>query len=72
MPCNINVICFIDQYSETSNFANAVWHQNINTYINIIAFYPKYPIKDSDLEKFNKGDIVKIQGKFSIIKTEVN
>jgi hypothetical protein len=47
-------------------------HQNINIYIHIIDFYPKDTIKDSDLEKFNKGDIIRVQGRFSIIETEVN
>jgi hypothetical protein len=81
MPCNISVICFIDQYSETtgkSNFiSNAVGlvnsrSQNDNIYIHIVAFYPKELVKNSDLEKFKKGDIIKVQGRFSIIETEVN
>jgi hypothetical protein len=81
MPCNISVICFVDQYSETSGkstfVANAVGlvnsqHQNINIYIHIVAFYPKYSTKDNDLEKFTKGNIIKVQGRFSMIKTEVN
>ena len=51
MPCNLNVICFIDQYNETpgkANFvANAVGivasrHQNINIYVHIVAFYPRF------------------------------
>ena len=37
-----------------------------------LPFYPKDSVKDSDLEKFKKGDIVKVQGRFSIIETEVN
>ena|SRR5687767_2905303 len=81
MPCNINAICFVDQYNETpgkSNFiTNAMGlvnsrHQNTNVYIHIVAFYPKDSTKDSDLEKFNKGEIIKVQGRFSIIETEVN
>ena len=81
MPCNINAICFIDQYNEMlekSNFiANAIGlvnsqYQNINVYVHIVAFYLKDLVKDSDLEKFNKGDIIKVQGRFSIIETEVN
>ena len=77
----LDVICFIDQYSETagkSNFiANAVSlvnsrNQNINIYVHIVAFYPKDSVKDTDLEKFKKGDIIKVQGRFSIIETEVN
>ncbi|CAI2198558.1 7839_t:CDS:2 [Funneliformis geosporum] len=47
-------------------------NQNMNIYIYIVAFYPKDSVKDSDLEKFKKGDIIKVQGRFSIIKTEVN
>jgi hypothetical protein len=43
-------------------------HQNIH----IVACYTKDTIKDSDLEKFNKGDIIRVQGRFSIIETEVN
>lgn len=79
MPCNISAICFVDQYSETtgkSNFvANAVGlvnsrNQNINIYIHIVAFYPKDSV--NDLEKFIKGDIIKVQGRFSIIETEVD
>ena len=55
MPCNISVICFIDQYSETigkSNFiSNAVGlvnsqNQNNNIYIHIVAFYPKELVKN--------------------------
>ena len=81
MPYNINAIYFIDQYnemSEKSNFiANAMglvnsWHQNTNIYIHIVAFYSKDLAKDSDLEKFNKRDIIKVQGRFSIIETKVN
>ncbi|CAI2182378.1 2643_t:CDS:2, partial [Funneliformis geosporum] len=61
-----------------SNFiANAVGlvnsrNQNMNIYIHIVAFYPKDSVKDSNLEKFKKGDIIKVQGRFSIIETEVN
>jgi len=70
MPCNISVICFVDQYSETagkSNFiANAVGlvnsrNQNINIYVHIVAFYPKDSVKDTDLEKFKKGDIITVR-----------
>ena len=77
MPCNISVICFVDQCSETigkSNFiANAVGlvnsqHQNTNVYVHIVAFYLKDSAKDSDLEKFNKRDIIKVQSRFSIIE----
>ena len=81
MSYNISVICFIDQYSETtgkSNFiSNAVGlvnsrHQNTNVYIHIVAFYPKDSTKDSNLEKFNKGNIIKVQDRFLIIEMEVN
>jgi hypothetical protein len=77
MPCNINAICFIDQYNEMpgkSNFiANAVGlvnsqHQNTNVYVHIVAFYLKDSAKDSNLEKFNKRDIIKVQSRFSIIE----
>ena len=70
MPCNISVICFIDQYSETTGKSNFISNNNI--YIHIVAFYPKESVKNSDLEKFKKGDIIKVQGRFSIIETEVN
>jgi hypothetical protein len=62
MPCNLNTICFVDQYNEipgkTNFVVNAVGivssrHQNINIFVHIIAFYPRDTIKDSDLEKFN-------------------
>ena len=81
MPCNINAICFVDQYNETSgksNFiANAVGlvnsrHQNSNVYVQIVAFYPKDSAKDNNLEKFNKGNIIKVQGRFLIIEMKVN
>ena len=81
MPCNLNTICYVDQHSETarkSNFVvNAVGiinsrHQNINIYIHIIAFYPNNATRDNDLERFNKGDIIQVQGRFSIIETEVD
>ena len=50
MPCNLSVICYIDQHNEAarkSNFVvNAVGivnsrHQNTNIFVHIIAFYPK-------------------------------
>jgi hypothetical protein len=80
MPCNLDVICYIDQYNEVarkSNFVvNAVGivnsrHQKVNIYVHIVVFYPKDDIRDNDLEKFNKGDIIKVQGRFSIVETEV-
>ncbi|CAB4430048.1 unnamed protein product [Rhizophagus irregularis] len=81
MYCNLNTICYIDQHNETvrkSSFVvNAMsivnsQHQNINIYVHIIAFYPKDIIQDNVLESFNKGDIIQIQGKFSVVETEVN
>jgi len=80
MPCNLNVICYVDQHSEivrTSNFiVNAVGvvnsrHQNTNIFVHIVAFYPKDTSKHSDLERFNKGDIIQVQGRFSIVETKV-
>ncbi|CAI2176425.1 15437_t:CDS:2 [Funneliformis geosporum] len=66
--------------TEKSNFiANVVGlvnfrNQNMNIYIHNdnVAFYPKDSVKDSDLKKFKKGDIIKVQSRFSIIETEVN
>ncbi|CAI2191033.1 11093_t:CDS:2 [Funneliformis geosporum] len=81
MPCNLNVICFIDQYNETPEKFNFVVtavgiissrQQNTNIFIHIIAFYPKNTTRDNDLERFEKGDIIRVQGKFSIIETEVD
>ena len=81
MPCNLNVICYIDQHSKivrTSNFVvNAVGvvnprHQNTNIIVHIVAFYPKDTTKNSDLERFSKGDIIQVQGRFSIVKTNVD
>ena len=75
MPCNLNTICYIDQHSKTARksslIVNAVGivntrHQNINIYIHIIAFYPKDATRENDLERFSKGDIIQVQGKFSI------
>jgi hypothetical protein len=81
MPCNINTICYIDQHSKTVNKLNFVVnavgivnlrHQNINIYVHIIAFYQKDVTRDNDLERFAKGDIIQIQGKFSIIEIDVD
>src|SRR2546421_9889127 len=81
MPCNLNVICYIDQHNKTarsSNFVvNAVGivnsrHQNVNIFVHITAFYPKDMTRDSSLERFDKGDIVQVQGKFSITETDVD
>lgn len=67
MPCNLDIICYIDEYKEVarkSNFVvNAVGivssrHQKINIYVHIVAFYPNEEIRDNNLEKFNKGDII--------------
>lgn len=80
MPCNLDVICYIDDYNEVarnSNFVvNAVGivrsrHQKINIYVHIVVFYPKDEDQNNNLDKFNKGDIIKVQGRFSIIQTEV-
>jgi hypothetical protein len=81
MPCNLNVICYIDQHSESPGKSNFVVtavgiissrQQNINIFIHIIAFYPKDATRDSNLERFKKGDIIRVQGRFSIIETEVD
>lgn len=81
MPCNLNTICYIDQHNEIARKSNFVVnvveivnsrHQNINIYVHIIAFYPKDITRDSDLERFIKGDIIQVQGKFSIIETEID
>ena len=82
MPCNLNAICYIDQHNETartSNFVvNAVgvvnsYQQNINIFVHIVAFYSKDTTsKNSDLERFKKGDIIRLQGRFSIVETEVD
>ena len=81
MPCNLNVICYIDQHNEVarkSNFVvNAIGivnshHQDTNIFVHITAFYPKEITRNDDLERFTKGDIVQVQGKFSIIETEVD
>lgn len=81
MPCNLTTICYIDQHNEVarkSNFVvNAIGivnsrYQKDNICIQIIAFYQKDTTKDNDLERFNKGDIIQVQGKFSIIETEVD
>jgi hypothetical protein len=67
MPCNLNTICFVDQYNEipgkTNFVVNAVGivslrHQNINIFIHIIAFYPRDTIKDSDLENSAKMNAI--------------
>lgn len=81
MPCNLSVICYVDQHNEivrTSNFVvNAVGIinsrlQNTNIFVYIVAFYPKDTTKNSDLERFNKGDIIQVQGRFSIVETNVD
>jgi len=81
MPCNLNTICYVDQHSETLEKSNFVVtavgivssrQQNTNVFIHIIAFYPKDITRDCDLERFNKGDIIRVQGRFSIIETEVD
>ncbi len=80
MPCNLNAICYIDQHNETLGKSSFVvtavgmvssQHQNTNIFIHIIAFYPKDVTRDCDLERFKKGDIIRVQGRFSIIETEV-
>ncbi len=83
MPCNFNTICYIDEHNEMptkSNFiTNAMRivnsrHQKSNVFIYIITFYPKdiNMTRDSDLERFKKGDIIQVQGRFLIIETEVD
>jgi hypothetical protein len=81
MPCNINVICFIDQYNEVpgkSNFVvNAIGvvnpqYKSDNVYIHIVSFYPIDNTRNNDLEKFEKGNIVQVQGRFSIIETNID
>ncbi|RIA96754.1 hypothetical protein C1645_814944 [Glomus cerebriforme] len=124
MPCNLNAICYIDQYNETLGKSSFVvtavgiiisQHQNINMFVHIVAFYPKEEsrnmhteskiyraniswdqayralkenlynvctyrectyggltvIRNCDLERFKKGDIIRVQGRFSIIETEM-
>ena len=81
MPCNLNTICYIDQHNEIAGkskfVVNAVGiissrHQDTNIFIYITAFYPKDMTQDADLERFKKGDIIQVQGRFSITKTKVN
>jgi hypothetical protein len=82
MPCNINTICYVDQRSEvagkSSFIVNAVGvtrsrHQKKNIYVHIVTFYPKETAKgDDDIERFEKGDIIRVQGRFSIIETEAD
>ena len=81
MPCNLNTICFIDQHNEIAGkskfVTNAVGivssrQQNINIYIHITAFYPKDVAKDNDLERFKKGDIIQVQGRFSVTEADVD
>ena len=80
MPCNLSTICYIDQYNEIARKSNFIVNsvgianshqQSINIFIHIVAFYPNDETRDSDLEWFNKGDIIKIQGRFSVIETKV-
>ncbi|RIA96745.1 hypothetical protein C1645_814935, partial [Glomus cerebriforme] len=40
-------------------------------FVHIVAFYPKNVTRNCDLERFKKGDIIRVQGRFSIIETEV-
>jgi hypothetical protein len=81
MPCNLNTICYVDQHSETlgkSNFiVTAVGiinsrHQDISIFVHIVAFYPKDMTRENDLERFKKGDIIRVQGRFSIVEEEVD
>jgi hypothetical protein len=81
MPCNLNAVCFIDQHNEiarTSNFVvNAVgvvnsYQLNANIFVHIVAFYPRDTSSDSDLERFERGDIIRVQGRFSIVETDVD
>ena len=81
MPCNLNTICYVDQHNENLGKTNFIvtavgiinsYQQNINIFIHIIAFYPKDITRSSDLERFKKGDVIRVQGRFSIIETEVD
>ncbi|GES97191.1 hypothetical protein GLOIN_2v1781008 [Rhizophagus clarus] len=79
MPCNLNAICCIDQYNKTLEKSSFIavgiissQHQNINIFIHIVAFYPKDVTQNCELERFKKGDIIRVQGRFSIIETEVD
>jgi len=47
-------------------------HQSTNIFDHIVAFYPKDMTKHSDLERFNKGDIIQVQGRSSIVETKVD
>jgi hypothetical protein len=47
--------------------------QNINIFVHIVAFYPKDTTSgNNDLERFEKGDIIRVQGRFSIVETNVD
>lgn len=81
MPCNLNAICYIDQHSETLGKSTFVItavgvirsrYQNTNIFVHIIAFYSREMTRDCELERFNKGDVIRVQGRFSIIETEVD
>jgi hypothetical protein len=82
MPCNLNTICYIDQHTETARTLNFVVNavgivnsrqQNINIFVHIVAFYPKDTTSgNNDLERFEKGDIIRVQGRFSIVETNVD
>jgi hypothetical protein len=77
MPCNLNAVDQHNETARTSNFVvNAVgvvnsYQQNVNIFVHIVAFYPK-DSRNSDLERFEKGDIIRVQGRFSIVETDVS
>ncbi|CAI2168432.1 3126_t:CDS:2, partial [Funneliformis geosporum] len=50
MPCNLNTICYIDQHNEMAEKSKFI--------ANVIG------IINTDLERFKKGDIIQIQGRF--------
>ena len=79
MPCNLNVICFVAQHSETPTKSNFIVNllgvaysrnQEVNIYVYITAFYPKDGSKTRDLDRFKKGDVIQVQGRFTITETE--
>ncbi|GBB99025.1 hypothetical protein RclHR1_00340016 [Rhizophagus clarus] len=81
MPCHLNSICYIDQHNEIARISNFVVNaigivnssrQNVNIYVHIVAFYPKDTTKNSDLERFNKREIIQVQGRFSVIEANVD
>ena len=81
IPCNISVTCFVAQHSETPTKSNFITNsvgvvdsrsQRINIYVHITAFYPKDGTKTCDLDRFSKGDVIHVQGRFTIIDSETD